>query len=273
MSKSRVDWIKFVSWRDSVPVLLQNCALKDSIRKSGFSGILLKPNLVEASPPPITTPVELIVEIVEWIRAEFPNMKIVIAEGCGSTKYDTKFPFEELGYAEFANRSGIQIIDLNYEKTVNRKIHGCTRWPEMRLPSIIYQNFLLSVPVLKAHSLADVTLTMKNMLGCAPPSHYCSGTWKKSSFHEEIHQAIYEMNLYRKPDFTILDATVGMSEAHLWGPHCDPPVGKLIASDDPVGLDAFGAELLGLDWNKIDYIRFADGRIGEAKAERKEILY
>ena len=98
----------------------------------------------------------------------------------------------------------------------------------MYLPELLFNSFLISVPVLKAHSLAEVTLTMKNMLGCAPPHHYqCGGRWKKSAFHEQIQEAVLDLNRYRTPDFTVLDATVGMSEAHVWGAHCQPPCQRL----------------------------------------------
>jgi len=53
-----------------------------------------------------------------------------------------------------------------------------------------------------------------------------------------------------------------MAEAHLWGPHCDPPVNRILASFDPVAIDAAGAELLGLDWRTIDHITLADGLLG-----------
>jgi len=78
---------------------------------------------------------------------------------------------------------------------------------------------------------------MKNMMGAAPPKHYQQGGhWKKASFHHGIQQALFELNCYRTPDFTLLDATVGMSQAHLWGPTCSPAVNKLFLF--PLGCDA-----------------------------------
>lgn len=133
----------------------------------------------------------------------------------------------------------------------------------MHLPSILDEVFLFSLPVLKAHTLAGVTLTMKNMLGCAPPSHFRGqGSWGKSAFHQQIHEAIFDLNRYRTPDFTLLDASVGMAEAHLWGAHCNPPINQLAASADPVAIDAYGASLLNMDWEKIGHIRMADSILG-----------
>ena len=107
---------------------------------------------------------------------------------------------------------------------------------------------------------------MKNMMGCAPPSHYQgNGAWGKSSFHNRIHEAIFDLNRYRTPDFTLLDASIGMAQAHLWGPTCTPPVGRLAASWDPVAIDAYGATLLNRDWHEIEHIRLAHESLGSGE--------
>jgi uncharacterized protein (DUF362 family) len=140
------------------------------------------------------------------------------------------------------------------------------------LPEILFDVFLISVPVLKAHSLAGVTLTMKNMMGTAPPSHYQQGGhWKKASFHTGIHEAVFDLNRYRCADFTILDATVGMAEAHLWGPTCSPPVNTLAAGWDPVAIDAYGCDLLDRSWRNIGHIFLANNELGQAEYILKEI--
>jgi uncharacterized protein (DUF362 family) len=174
--------------------LLDTAGLLDRLGNTAL--VLIKPNLVEARPPPITTSVDLV-------------------EG---------------------------------------------------LPEILAEAFLLSVPVLKAHSMAGVTLTMKNMLGCVPPAHYRVGnSWGKSAFHVDLDQAIYALNSYRHADFSLLDATVGMAEAHLWGPTCQPAPGILAAGSDPVALDSYGTGLLGRDWAEIGHIRLAHGHLGQAE--------
>jgi uncharacterized protein (DUF362 family) len=104
---------------------------------------------------------------------------------------------------------------------------------------------------------------MKNMMGCVPPAHYREGnSWGKSSFHRGIQEAVFDLNRYRTPDFTLLDATIGMAEAHLWGPHCEPPVGRLAAAYDPVAIDSYGAMLLNRDWRTIGHIEMAHEILG-----------
>ncbi|MGV1099074.1 DUF362 domain-containing protein [Thiovibrio sp. JS02] len=255
---------EYRDWSASVAALL--AAADFCARLVGRDLLLIKPNLVEALPPPITTPVALVAAIIVFLRKHLPGLNIVVAEGVGAKDEDSWQVFSALGYTRMAKELGVGLVDLNSEDLLCLERPGYRRFPRMYLPRLALDGFLLSVPVLKAHSLAGVTLTMKNMMGLAPPSHYQQGGhWKKAAFHTRIQEAICDLNRYRKPDFTILDATVGMSEAHLWGPTCNPPVNKLVAGYDPVSVDAYGAGLLGRDWRDIGHIRSGHGELGRAE--------
>lgn len=261
--KGTVYTTDFISWDKSIPLLLENTELKTHLAGSN-KPILIKPNLVEALAPPITTPPGLIFALVKYLRT-ITDTRIIIGEGCGALNYETWHAYDELGYTLPAKKMQIELVDLNNEELIHLSNSKCKRWPEMHLPRIALESFLLSVPVLKAHSLAGVTLTMKNMMGLAPPSHYRQGnSWKKSAFHREIQEAVADLNRYRTPDFTLLDATIGMPESHLWGPSCDPPVNKLAAAYDPVSIDAYGTNLLHRKWQDIGHIRMVDGELGQA---------
>jgi len=231
----------------------------------GYDTILIKPNLVETLQPPVTTPAALIRELVIYLKT-ISTAEIIIGEGTGATAYDTFHAFDVLEYTTMAQSLGIQLLDLNEEPLIALRDERCERWPEMFLPEIALNSFLLSVPVLKAHSLAGVTLTMKNMMGLAPPAHFQQGGgWKKSAFHLKIQDAVADLNRYRTPDFTLLDATIGMAQAHLWGPTCDPPPQLLIAGRDPVAVDAYGAQLLTRHWSDIGHIKKVHQELGVAE--------
>ena len=253
----------FVSWHDSLPPLLDRTGLVEQIHD--HQTILIKPNLVENLQPPVTTPVALVASLVDYLQKRTANT-IIIGEGSGALNYETWHPFEQLGYTRFAEKKGIGLVDLNEEPCRKRTIPHCKRWPELFLPEIGYDCFLLSVPVLKVHTLAGVTLTMKNMMGLVPPAHYQQGnSWKKSSFHTNIQESIADLNRYRTPDFTILDATIGMAESHLCGRTCDPPINIVAAGYDPVAMDAYGAGLLGKDWRHINHIADVHQELGQAE--------
>ncbi len=229
--------------------------------------VLIKPNVVEALAPPITTPTDIIGMLIDYIK-RVSDVEVVIGEGTGSLEYDTWYPFEKLGYKELAKEKNVRLIDLNTEECVRLSNPKCKRWPDMFLPRIALDSFLISVPVLKAHTLAGVTISMKkkNMMGMAPPRYYQQGgAWGKSAFHTGIQEAIADLNRYRSPDFSLLDARIGMAQAHLHGPHCDPPVDIVAASFDPVAIDAYGAGLLHRNWREIGHIAHVNGEIGQAK--------
>ncbi len=105
-------------------------------------------------------------------------------------------------------------------------------------------------------------------VGAAPGRYYGEGGhYKKWGLHRKLDRAILEINKFRKADLTLVDGAVGMAAAHLWGPKCDPPVGKLIASFDPVAADKVGCDMLAKDWRRVGHIFLADGMLGHAEAE------
>ncbi len=261
---------EFGKWQESISLLLDAAKVVNAIHESGKK-VLIMPNLVEDLLPPITTPVACVREVVRYLKKNC-SADIIIGEGCGSVQYDTFHCFSALGYDELSANEQVPLIDLNNEPSVKLQNPQCACWPEMHLPELLFDVFLFSVPVLKAHTLAGVTLTMKNMMGVPPPEHYRQGgNWNKSSFHANVHEAVFDLNRYRMPDFTLLDATVGMQEAHLFGPTCNPPKNKMACGFDPVAIDAWGADLLGFGWQNIKHICMADGLLGTADYTEKTL--
>ncbi len=259
--KQDLAWQEFTDYEKTVPEVLDAVHASEVLRR--FKRIVIKPNLVQASPFPITTPPDCVAAILEYCRMH-TTADLFIAEGSGGC--DTFEAYHTLGYMELSRSYRVSLVDLDKEDVLHLKNHNCRFLKEFYLPRILQDCFLVSVPVLKAHSMSMVTLTLKNMIGIAPAQKYKASAFRKSRLHgrnnTELHRYIIELNQYRKPDLTILDATVGMAQAHLWGPPCNPSVNKLVAGFDPVAVDAFGAYLLGIDWRKVDHIAGADGILG-----------
>lgn len=264
MDETPIGIVDFCSYEKSVPALMELLGADQVLRSQ--KRVVIKPNLVNTSPPPITTPVKLVAAIIKYIKT-VSDADMVVAEGCGAPLYNTDRPYRKLGYSDLAESNGIVLVDLNHAESTELTDHRCRVFPRFMMPRLVMDSFLISVPVLKKHSLAKVTLTMKNMLGCAPPSYYGGFVWKKSRFHKNMHRSIFEMNLYRTPDLTILDGSVGLARHHLGGPRCSPPVGKLVGGFDPVAVDACGSGLLGVDWRDVEHITLAHTMIGRADAE------
>ena len=245
--------IDFESFEKSVTDALNAIAAHKQIAEQ--SAILIKPNLTTASPHPITTAPECCEVIIEYIR-KYSKAEIVIAEGSGDVKYETDEIFENLGYTAMAEKQGVPLIDLNYGPVKKLNNPDCPVFPEMYLPEIAFNHYIISVPVLKAHSLAGMTGTLKNMIGFAPPKYYSGryGIWKKAVFHEKMQESVIDLNKYLVPDLSVMDCSIGMAEFHLGGPQCDPPIKRIIAGYNPWKVDREAAGLLGLDWNNIGHI-------------------
>ena len=250
--------IEFVSYSESVPKALDAVGAADMLKTQ--TAVLIKPNLINTSPFPVTTAPECVEAEIDYVRS-CSEAAIVVGEGCGDPNVETDEVFDRLGYTELAQRQGVELIDLNHAPLRKLKNKGCPVFKEMYLPEVAMSHYLISVPVLKAHSFSVLTGTLKNMIGLAPPKHYSGrfGTWKKAVFHGKMHQSIVDLNAYRTPDLSLMDATVGMPDYHLGGPRCDPPVGKLIAGFDPVAVDRRSADLLGLRWQSIAHLNMSTG--------------
>ncbi|MEE8452573.1 MAG: DUF362 domain-containing protein [Thermoguttaceae bacterium] len=245
--------IEFFSYAESVPKALDAIGAAEILGRQ--TAVLIKPNLVNASPSPVTTSVECVEAVIEYVRS-CSQAPIVVGEGCGDMNLETDEVFDRLGYREMAGRQAVELIDLNHAPLTKLENNDCPVFPEMYLPQIALSHYLISVPVLKAHSFSEITGTLKNMIGLAPPKYYSGrfGSWKKAVFHGKMHESIVDLNRYRTPDLSLMDATVGMPDFHLGGALCDPPINKLLAGFDPVALDRRSAELLGQDWRTIEHL-------------------
>lgn len=249
-------------YSEPVQELLDSVVDRAKLRKA--KRILIKPNLVNDSPPPVTTPVSLVRAIFQWFKDNC-SVEVVLAEGCGDVELETPEIFACHGYNKFASEEGVTLVDLNHAPVIELANPDAMVFKTFKMPAIVMDSFVVSVAQLKAHSLSGVTLTMKNMIGCAPPRFYQQGgRWKKAAFHARIDDAIFDLNSYKLPDIGIIDATTGLAEYHLGGPICSPAPEKLIGGMDPVAVDAAGARLLGHDWRKIGYINMVHTVLGQA---------
>lgn len=242
---------EFESYESSVPIILDRLEAKNRLAKQ--EAILIKPNLVNASAHPVTTNVACCEAVVRYVQACAPDAEVVVAEGCGDASRNTPDIFRILGYADMADRCRVALVDLNTAPLKKLTHPECSAFPEIYLPEMAFTHYIISLPVLKAHSIATITGTLKNMMGFAPPKHY-GGSWKKSAFHRQMQQAVIDLNRYRRPDLSLLDASIGLADFHLGGRQCSPPPNKLVAGYDPVEVDREAARILGFDWQTIPHL-------------------
>jgi len=215
--------------------------------------VIIKPNIVNPSPPPVTTDVRVVEGILSALR-EAGIQDIAVAEGSGTG--DTMDNFQKLGYAELDT----VLVDLDREETVELQVDNHRVWQRITVPEILIDTFIISVPVLKEHSMCGVTISLKNMIGILPARDY-SGYWtyKKSQVHRyDTDGCIADLISVISPSWAIVDATTGMKGSHLSGTPVNPPLNLVYGSDLPLEADMFGCELLGRNWRDIRYLRMIE---------------
>lgn len=223
---------------------------------TGFSRIIVKPNMVNNSPPQVTTDVRCVLAVVEYLAARL-DAEIVVAEGSGEGS--TLDNLETNGYKQVTERFDVELVDLDALPVKRYENHRAGEYKEVHLPEYLEGAGLVSVPPAKDHSITQVTLGLKNMVGCLPASHY-SGYWsyKKSRIHAvNEDQAVADLMLYIKPHLTVIDAIKGQVGGHLSGRTPSPPIGRIIASTDVLAADREAARLLGHEPDRIRHLKHA----------------
>jgi len=247
--------INFTDYRESLAKALDLIDAADRLPKSGL--IIIKPNLTNADTSPVTTNVKAAEAVYHYCKSH-TKAEIVIGEGCGYGT--TAATFKANGYTSLAEKYGIKLIDFNQEKAALLKRKDTFQLKELHVPEIIRDAFIISLPVLKDHCFTTTTIAMKNMFGIAPAPFYRGG-WNKSKLHSpSTHKSVVDVCLYKKPDLSVVDASVALAGSHLSGRH--KKLGLILAGLDPVAVDAVGSELLGHNPKRIQYLTLANGLLG-----------
>lgn len=253
---SLVAKVDFESYETSIPRALDLIGAGPVLPRDGL--IIIKPNLTNDSPPPVTTHVDATRAVCSYCRAH-TSAEIVIADGCGSGT--TRETFDANGYTSLAEELGIRLIDLNEEDTVTLACKDAVQLKQFHMPRIVKDAYVVSVPVLKDHSFTETTIAMKNMFGIAPTPFY-AGSWNKSKLHSpSTHQSVVDVCLYKMPDLSVVDASVALSGMHLAG--TPRHLNKILAGHDAVAVDAVGSEMMGHIPAEIEYLTLADGLLGD----------
>jgi len=255
---STVAVVEFKNYTQSIPVALELAGAEKILPQAGT--IILKPNLTNSSPPPVTTSVKM-VEAVYTYCVRQTKAKIIIGEGCGSG--NTFDIFKELGYTALAEKYKIELVDFNEVDAVLLENKNALQLKQLYLPKIVLDAFIISMPVLKDHSFTGTTVAMKNMFGLAPGKYYKIG-WNKSKLHSpSTDKSVVDVCMYKKPGFCIVDASVALAGMHLSG--TEKKIGKLIAGSDCVAVDAVASQMLGHKPQDLEYLAEANGLLGDMK--------
>jgi uncharacterized protein (DUF362 family) len=228
--------------------------------------VLLKPNFVEPDRDNVINTHPAVVGAAFEAFLRLGAASVTVAEGPGHER-DTEGIVETIRLRDHLGPLPGKFVDLNVDEVERIPLRTrATRLKELYLPkTVLRADFVVSMPKLKTHHWAGVTLSLKNMFGIVPGN--CYG-WPKNVLHwAGLTRSILDINGTVRPDFAIVDGIVGMEgNGPIQG--TAKPCGVLVMGDDPVAVDSTCARVMCLAPERIDYLANAElllGHLSEAK--------
>ncbi|MFX1572269.1 MAG: DUF362 domain-containing protein [Promethearchaeota archaeon] len=256
MSKSKVAIVKYEKPLESVRKLVDLVNLFDDIPKD--AKVFIKPNIVywnRFSNFPkwgVITTSRVIEDIVVLLK-ERGIANISIGEGIvtgGPKDTDTAADaFEKLGYNLLKERYGVKPI--NTFSRPFEKIDLNTGFNVNFSTDALAADVVISVPVLKTHAQAVVSLGIKNLKGLINIA-------SRKKFHsadpvKDLHHNVAQLPNKLKKVLTIIDGIYTLER----GPAIDgKPHRKniLVASKDIFSADMIGTKLLGIETTNVPHL-------------------
>lgn len=227
--------------------------------------VLVKPNCLTAVPPErgVTTHPSVVSALVAGLKRR--GARVWVGDNPGAREYGSgKHCFRVSGLLEAA---GEAFVDFG---RANVSVELSSRFMRKVVVSrhVMEADLVISVPKMKTHCLTLLTGGIKNMYGILAGGekarlHYVAR--KKAAFSE----ALIDVYSIRPPDLVVMDAVVAMEGD---GPSHGVlrPVGRILASDNAVALDAAAARIMGVSPGKVGHLAVAEGR-GLGPLEEKEM--
>lgn len=245
----------------------------------GKQRIMLKPNLVAPLSETTTKP-EVIRTLAEMMKEA--GKEVFIGEGSSASPpfnvkenevFRTKkreildemqqFIFDALGYTELASSMSIPLVNLHSGEMAEVEIPGGFVFDRITLHrSLIDIDLLCSVPMMKTHNLAHVTLGMKNLIGLYPGTVYYSIRGLMHDLASEVEpsgtaSAIIDMVRANKLGLVVIDASTAMEGN---GPTNGTLVetNLIIAGTNPLATDIVAACVMGFKPHEIPTFTWAN---------------
>jgi uncharacterized protein (DUF362 family) len=171
---------------------------------------------------------------------------LIIGEGCGYS--DTFEAFRVAGLDTVAEKWGVKLVDLNKDEFIEVNPPAPLNLKKVKIAKTALESTLISVPKLKLHGGATVTLSIKNMMGVMTP---------KGSMHRgNLSKNIVDLASVVKPDFAVIDGIIAGEGNETSGNPLE--MNLVIAGKDPVAVDTVGAAVMGVDPKTVKHLVFAE---------------
>jgi len=261
----------------------------DQIEKNGQTilkkskKVYIKVNGIDFKKHTYTSP-EVLEAVILYLKKK--GVEIFVMEN--STQGNlTRIVFEITGYKEICEKNEAKIIYLDEEdtKTYEFKYKASTtedpkgyNLKTYRLPKTIADIIenrdsvtYINLPKLKTHSMAVVTLGIKNQWGF--PQHADRG----KDHNYNLHSKLVEVFDIIKPDITIIDGIEGTIYGHYaptaWEDKLVIPFNILIGGRDTLAVDVVGARIFGLTIDEVPHLKIAYERgLGEGDLNKIKVV-
>jgi len=215
--------------------------------------VFIKPNVLRPARPEeaVTTHPAILKAVVRRVKSMKPA-SIVVGDNPGLMAYGAnEKSFERCGLME-ASLGHYGNIGLEAEEIPFT--HGLVENLSVS-KALLDADVYISVPKFKTHGLTTITGAIKNSYGILPGAQKAL-LHKLSCGQRRFHELIAEVFSIRPPDLIIMDAVLGMQGN---GPASTDLrwVGRVLASDNAVALDAVMARMMGVDPASLHFLQRA----------------
>jgi uncharacterized protein (DUF362 family) len=232
--------------------------------------VLLKPNLVGLDPYGFINTHPAVIAAARESFLRLGAARVLIGDGPALDR-DTQAILESVRLKDYIGTLAQAFVDLNIDEVQYIALKTrASRLRGLHLPkTVLGADFLVSMPKMKTHHWAGVTLSLKNMFGIVPGS--CYG-WPKNVLHwAGINQSILDINAAARPDFAIVDGIVGMEgNGPIQG--TSKASGVLVLGNDPVAVDSTCCRIMGLVPERVKYLAQAGTLLGHLKLDKIQQL-
>ena len=212
--------------------------------------VLLKPNILSASPPEAatTTHPTVVAAMCEFVLGA--GGKPVVGDGAGISRPGaTAKALKASGIEEAARKAGARVVNFETAGFTLVEVPEPLQFRKLYIANpVLEADVVISLPKLKTHELTYYTGAVKNFFGALPLK--CRKETHLLGNRALFGEAVADVYSVVMPGFAVMDGVWGMEGN---GPSHGKPVnsGVILASPDCVSLDIVAAELIGFDPIKI----------------------
>lgn len=216
--------------------------------------VLIKPNMLAAMPPEAGTnthPAVLEAVVLECLER---GASVIAGDNSASIERNPYYTAEKAGYIEachgcFGGLSS-EVVQVPSNSRLVKSF-----WISK---AVLDADYVINVPKLKSHVVMILTGALKNTLGYVPGG--CKNQLHfKTAGRKQFAEILVDIHRLRPPDLHIMEALTVMEGN---GPDSGPlrEVGKVLASTDPVALDATAIRMTGQDPARVPLITIAQDK-------------